>query len=59
MYKYEMDPVNIVEDTEQTQFRPQTDGLTDGRTDDVKPVYPLSTSLKGGYNHTVMISLNH
>ena len=26
MYKYEMDPVSIVEDTEQTQFRPRPDG---------------------------------
>ena len=37
---YEMDPASIVEETERTQFCPQTDGQTNGRTDDVKPVYP-------------------
>ena len=26
MYRYEMDPASIVEDTEQTPFPPQTDG---------------------------------
>ena len=31
-----------------------TDGRTDGRTDGVKPVYPPTTSLCGGYNE-----LNH
>ena len=44
MCKYEMDPMSIAEDTEQTRFCPQTDGRTDGRTDGqtdkVKPVYP-------------------
>ena len=40
MCKYEMDPMSIVEDTERTRFCPQTDT--------VKPVYPLSTSLKQG-----------
>ena len=49
-----MDPVSIVEDTEQTRFCPQIDrqmdGRTDGRTDKVKPVYPHSNSLKRGYN---------
>ena len=28
-----MDPMSIVEDTEQTQFCPQTDRRTDGQTD--------------------------
>ena len=44
MYKYEMDPTSIVEDTERTRFCPQTDRRTDrqtdGQTDKVKPVYP-------------------
>ena len=40
MCKYEMDPTNIVEDTERTRFCPQTDRRTDGQTDKVKPVYP-------------------
>ena len=43
--KHEMDPMNIVEDTEWTRFCPQTDRWTDGRTDGqsdkVKPEYPL------------------
>ena len=44
-----MDPASIVEDTEQTQFCPQTDrwtssenlitAATDRRTDKAKPVY--------------------
>ena len=33
MCKYEMDPMSIVEDTERTQFCPQTDRRTDGQTD--------------------------
>ena len=33
MCKYEMDLVNVVEDTEQTQFCPQMDRQTDGWTD--------------------------
>ena len=40
MCKYEMDPASIVEVTERTRFYPQMDGQTDGRTDNVKPVYP-------------------
>ena len=31
MYKYEMDPASIVEDTEQIPVRLQTDGRTDGQ----------------------------
>ena len=30
-----------------------TDGRTDGRTDGVKPIYPPTTSLLGGYNKTL------
>ena len=33
MYKYEMDPVSIVEDTERTRFHLQMDGKMDGHTD--------------------------
>ena len=43
-----MDPDSIVEDTEWTSFFPQTDRQTDELTDNVKLVYPLSTSLKQG-----------
>ena len=50
MCKYEMDPMSIVENTEQTRFCPQTERRTDGQTDKVKPVY-LPTSLKRGYNY--------
>ena len=38
--KYEMDPMSIVEDTDQTRFYPQTDKWTVGRTEKVEPVYP-------------------
>ena len=31
MCKYEMDPISILEDTERTWFRLQTDGRTHGR----------------------------
>ena len=56
----EMDPTNIVEDTEPTRFSPQTDRWTDRRMDgwmdgqtDVKPVYPPPFHLcwGGGYNN--------
>ena len=42
MFKYEIDPTSIVEETVQTQFCPQTDGQTERWTDkrtDMKPVY--------------------
>ena len=42
MWKYEMDPASIVNNTEQTQFCPQTNRWTDGWTYKVKPVYPLN-----------------
>ena len=48
MYKYEIDPASIVEDTEQTLFCPHTDGRTDGQTVKVKPVYPLQVRGGGG-----------
>ena len=32
IWKYEMDPMSIVEDTERTRFCPQTDKRMDGRT---------------------------
>ena len=43
MYKYEMDPKSIVEDTERTRFCPQTDRQTRWNQ-----YTPLSTSLKQG-----------
>ena len=45
MCKYEMDPMSIVEDTEQTLFCPQTDRRTMWNQ-----YTPLSTLLKLGYN---------
>ena len=49
MCKYEINLTSIVEDTERTPLCPKTNRRTDGRTDKVKPVYPLfSTSLKRG-----------
>ena len=55
MYKYEMDPIRTVGDTERTQDAGWTDGWTDGwmdgQTDGVKPIYPPTTSLCGGYNN--------
>ena len=44
MYKYEMDPVSIVGDTERKRFRPQTDG----QTDRVKPAYPPFNFVEAG-----------
>ena len=48
MCKYEMDPMSIVEDTEQTRFCPQTDKRTDGRTENVEPVYPSFNFVEAG-----------
>ena len=48
MWKYEMDPASIVEDIDRADTVLSTDGRTDRRTDDMKPVYPLSTLLKPG-----------
>ena len=44
MYKYEMDPTNIVEDTEQTRFCPQTERRTDGQGEASKPRFQLRWS---------------
>ena len=47
MCEYEMDPMSIVEDTEQTQFCQQTDR--------VKPVYPPFNFVEtGGYNNDLI-----
>ena len=48
MCKYEMDPMSIVENTEQTRFCPQTERRTDEQTDKVKPVYPPSNLVEAG-----------
>ena len=51
MYKYEMDPTRTVGATERTCDVGRTrDGRTDRQTDGVKPIYPPTTSLCGGYN---------
>ena len=42
MCKYEMDPANVVKDTERTRFGLQTDR----RMDKVKPVYPIRGPLQ-------------
>ena len=44
-----MDPVSIMEDTEQTRMSGWMDRWTDRRMDKMKPIYNLSTSLKQGY----------
>ena len=48
MYKYEMDSTRTVGAAERTWDAEQIDGLTDGQTDGVKPIYPPTTSLCGG-----------
>ena len=48
MCKYEMDPMSILEDTEQTRFCPQTDRLIYGQTDKVIPVYPPFNFVEAG-----------
>ena len=49
MCQYEIDPMSIVENTERTQFCPQTDRRTDGQGDTSIPPFQLRWS--GGYNH--------
>ena len=39
MYKYEMDPTSIVEDTERTRLCPQTDGKTGGQRETSIPPF--------------------
>ena len=51
LYKYEMDPVGIVKNAEQTRFSRQTDGTDrrkDRRRDKVKPVYPIFNLIEAG-----------
>ena len=50
MCKYEMDLASIGEDTERTQFCPQTDGRTDGQRETSIPLFQLCRS--GGYNNS-------
>ena len=58
-----MDPASIVEDAEQTWFCPQTDRRadwgTDWNTEKVKPVYPPSTSLRGGVGGIMLAYLTY
>ena len=49
--KYEMDPTRTVGATEG-----MWDGRTDRRTDGVKPIYPPTTLLFGGYNYVTAMS---
>ena len=62
MYKYEMDATKTVGATEWTQNTEGTDGQmdrqTNGRTDGVKPIYPPTTSLCGGYNYSLEATSN-
>ena len=52
IYKYEIDSADIEEDTEQTWFRPQSDGQmdarTDERTDKVKSAYHTFNFVEAG-----------
>ena len=56
MWKYEMDPTSILEDTERTRFCPQTDRRTDGWTDRWTDgqgetcIPPFQLRWSGGYN---------
>ena len=50
MYKYEMDLAIIIEDIERTRFSPQTDG----RTDKMKPVYPLHIVELASFEQTLI-----
>ena len=59
-----MDPTRIVGATERTcdagQTRDgRTDGRTDRRTDRVKPIYPPTTSLCGGYDNYHLLQWHH
>ena len=49
-----MAPTSIVEDTERTQFCPQTDGRTDGRGETSIPPFQLRWS--EGYKNSLLIS---
>ena len=65
MYEYEMDPASTVEDTKQTQFRPQmysrTTGQMDGRTGwhDENSISLLSTWLKWEYYGQIKSHVKH
>ena len=54
MCKYEMDPVSIVEDTEWTQFCPQTNRPTDGQGETSIPRFQLRWRGGGGSNSMAM-----
>ena len=51
MYKYKMDPIRTVGTAERTRDAGGLDRQMDGRTDEVKPIYPPTTSLCEGYNY--------
>ena len=46
MYKYEMDPASIIEDTKRIQFCPQMDGQMDGQSE--TSVLPPFNFVKAG-----------
>ena len=48
--RFNENPAITLQDIKETKRYGRTDACTDGRTDNVKTVYPLQTKFAGGYN---------
>ena len=55
MYDYEMEPTRTVGATQRTRDAGRMDGQIDRRTDGVKLIYPLTTSLCEEYNNNFVV----
>ena len=51
--RFDENPAMTLQDIKETKRYGRTDTRTDGRTDNVKTVYPPQTKFAGGYNKTM------
>ena len=50
--RFNENPAMTLQDIKETKRYGRTDGPTDGRTDNVKTVYPLQTKFAGGIKNS-------
>ena len=53
--RFDENPAMTLRVIKETKRYGRTDAQTDGRTDNVKTVYPLQTKFAGGYNNSLNV----